>query len=433
MNEGLFGFLIFTVAFWCLRGQTDVPKPVFPDWERRHENLFAHSLYPDIEWNEMLRIGTILEHNNSCLTGTLRPNKNTNVVWANLDKLPIFNGTTYWINDWLHVGHVHYDIVLMQALYKTKIDRIVMQRPMCHKANAVSLCSGIGSFEGWYAGYFNSILEAANVSSIPIYMRRMKDDPWLPVFLSSKDVKMSTSKGSSFVRPTNYTLNSSLPIKDLTCFERVLRRNYYLEKTKQNGAVPCCSSMAVQRFKRSAYQPFQIPYGLPLDDEITPIILFSFRSSPGAANRIISNQAEIISYLQQAFPSPTFDFRTLDSSVPDLTYETQLRAVSAAHVVITTHGAFEVNMIYMQGNSLLIELFGDMNHSPAHVFHRMALVFGLYYARVHIDDFKSMYQQKFNVTLTEIDRVASIVKNYTTAKLWRPPPFMSRNLSHHLL
>ena len=28
---------------------------------------------------------------------------------------PPYLGTTYWINDYLHVGHVHYDIALIQG------------------------------------------------------------------------------------------------------------------------------------------------------------------------------------------------------------------------------------------------------------------------------------------------------------------------------
>ena len=424
----MFNYPVFLLVTYLtsLNCQSDLPKPVALDLERKHEGLFASSLYADISWDNLLGIHCILEHNNSCLTGTLRPNNNRNAVWANNDKLPAINGTTYWINDWLHIGHVHYDIVLMQALHKTKIDRIVMQRPMCHKANAVSLCQGIGSFVGWYAGYLNSILEAANVSHVPIYMRRWKDDPWLPVYLSSK--MLASTAGSSFVLPSNqsHSASASLAVKDLTCFERVLRRNYHFDKTKQNGAVPCSSSQAVQRFKTAAYQPFKIPYGLP-ESNAAPIILFSYRSQP-AANRIVTNQAEFVNYLQRAFPAPKFDFRLLNSSIPDLTFEVQLRAVATAHVVITTHGAFEVNMIFMQEGSLLIELFGDMYHAPTHIFHRMALVFGLYYGRVHVADFKSMYQPVFNISLSEMDLVAAMVNNYTTGKTLASSPALTNKL-----
>ena len=77
------------------------------------------------------------------------------------------------------------------------------------------------------------------------------------------------------------------------------------------------------------------------------------------------------------------------SSNPDLGYEAQLRAVSSAHIVITTHGAFQANMLFMQNRALLVELFGNIHHPPTHVFRKFALSFELFYGRVHASSFKS--------------------------------------------
>ena len=107
------------------------------------------------------------------------------------------------------------------------------------------------------------------------------------------------------------------------------------------------------------------------------------------------------------------------SSNPDLGYEAQLRAVSSAHIVIITHGAFQANMLFMQNRALLVELFGNIHHLPTHVFHRLALSFQLFYGRVHASSFKSMYQPSFNMSTSEIQSVVSVVRQYFDGGHWK--------------
>ena len=80
-------------------------------------------------------------------------------------------GTTYWINDYLHVGHVIYDIALMQVLQLVKVDRIVMQRAVCHG----SLCNGVGTWDSFYKGYYAAMMEAAGQPDIPVFLRWTAD------------------------------------------------------------------------------------------------------------------------------------------------------------------------------------------------------------------------------------------------------------------
>ena len=44
------------------------------------------------------------------------------------------------------------------------------------------------------------------------------------------------------------------------------------------------------------------------------------------------------------------------------------------------------NMIYMKNSSLLMEIFGHYGNNEIHTFHRLALMFGVFYARVHPRD-----------------------------------------------
>lgn len=55
------------------------------------------------------------------------------------------HGTTIWINEWMAVGHVMYDLAHIQVFESMKVDRIVLQRSACYE----SLCHGVGTFDGW--------------------------------------------------------------------------------------------------------------------------------------------------------------------------------------------------------------------------------------------------------------------------------------------
>jgi hypothetical protein len=69
----------------------------------------------------------------------------------------------------MNVGHVMYDIALMQVLQSTTIDRIILQRAPCMNMN---LCSGLGTFETFFKGMYIAMIEAANASAhIPIFVR----------------------------------------------------------------------------------------------------------------------------------------------------------------------------------------------------------------------------------------------------------------------
>ena len=110
-------------------------------------------------------------------------------------------------------------------------------------------------------------------------------------------------------------------------------------------------------------------------------ILVAYRD--GQASRQIQNMKEYEEMLRLSFPSPDYIIRMFDTSDPMLTFAIQLQAVGESHIVISNHGAFEGNMIYMKNSSLLIELFGNYGNNEIHTFQRLAIMFGIYYARLH--------------------------------------------------
>jgi len=106
----------------------------------------------------------------------------------------------------------------------------------------------------------------------------------------------------------------------------------------------------------------------------------------------------------------------MNNSDPQLDFQTQMQAVGEAHVVITNHGAFEGNMIYMRNSSLLVEIFGHYGNNEIHTFHRLAIMFGVFYARVHPRDLTDHLAQEYRLNHSDVAEVSSILKEYFSLK-----------------
>lgn len=134
------------------RIEAQVAPPVWPiyNFSLLVAQLFNFPLVQDHHSvEELLQRKAVQVHNNACLINAKQPTHSTNkaIESVNITELradPTYlDKTTYWVNDYLHVGHVHYDIVQIQILKLLKVDRIIMQRPACHG----TLCVGIGSVD----------------------------------------------------------------------------------------------------------------------------------------------------------------------------------------------------------------------------------------------------------------------------------------------
>lgn len=311
-------------------------------------------------------------------------------------------GTTYWMNDYLHVGHVHYDIGLIAAVQATKIDRIVMQRAACHG----TLCVGVGSVDSFYKGYFASLLLAAGQIDTPVYIRfegRTKNV--IPLTFSTdpkKDYYNETAMKNAWSSP--------IKLEHKMYFQDVIRRS-----NLHYGAIGAVSAEAVQKFKKAAYSLVNDP-PLPTYFESGPpyTILWAYRGNK--ASRQVQNFDEFVHHLHTTFPAPEYQLRLLNTSDPYLRFDTQLRAVAEAHVVIANHGAFEGNMIYMRNSSLLVELFGNYGNNEIHTFQRLAIMFGLYYARVHSETLVDHQAPFFNLTSIDMEEIGGTLKEYFQRK-----------------
>ncbi len=422
------GLFLFFRTVEARPGVADPVKPCYNFSE--FPTFYIRPQIPDdlLDMMEFKRRGGAGFHTNTCMTNTMLAGPSANRVFENydLDYLKgqvnyIGDGVTYWINDYLHVGHVHYDIALIQVFSMIKVNRIVMQRAICFQR----LCDGIGSMESFYKGYFTALLEAFNQTDVPVYYRRsMRDHQLVPLYFSSHSPTYYQSK------PDNVVINSTdeiryrpLIMQSSFCFETLVRRSDY-----KYGAIPTVSPRAVKAFKASAYRMLQnsnsTSFLTPLTTYFPSLdppyrILFSFRG-PLAPSRKISNQDDFVKLLQKRFPTPTFEILLLNNSDPNLYFYTQLHAVAASHVVITNHGAFEGNMIYMKNSSLLIEIFGDYGNNEIHTFHRLAMMFGLFYSRVHPKDMTDHLAESFKLSDEDMLEIVDTVDDYFKNKRFSP-------------
>jgi hypothetical protein len=312
-------------------------------------------------------------------------------------------GTTYWVNDYLHVGHVTYDIGVIAVAQAERIDRIVMQRAACHG----TLCVGLGSFDSFYKGYYAAVLSAAGQIHTPIYLRfDGKAKSVIPMHLT-------TDKATDYYNASMMKTAWNRPVElyGRMHFERVIHSS-----NLHYGAIAAVSAEAVKRFKAAAYALVQCEPPLTTYFESGPpyTILLAYRGNK--ASRQIQNMGEFEHMLRTTFPSPTYVVRLLNNSDPYLAFDTQLQAVAEAHVVLANHGAFEGNMIYMRNASLLVELFGNYGNNEIHGFQRLAIMFGLYYARLHAESLVDHQAQYFNLSSVDLGNIKSTLTEYFERK-----------------
>ena len=346
-----------------------------------------------------------------CLTNAHRPGDSGNRVFPIINRTetalePDFlTGNTYWFNEYMHVGHVTFDSVLIQMLKTIKIDRVVMQRAACH----AKLCFGVGTWRSFYSAYFAAAFEAANQSSIPIYIRWASGERFLaPNFVSTRIDGYENYQVQSVIPKT-------IPIKPNICLEHVLRRgpkywgNFHGSKSPES----------VQGFKRAAYAAKSVGTPVLLTHFVASspcVILFSYRGVHSSRHMVNSSQRLLVDGLRQSFPAPLYDLRVMNNGNQSNTAEVQLRAVAEANVIITNHGAFEGNLIYMRNASLLIELAGNYSNSEFRFFQHLSHDFGVFYARLRTYNLQDHDQDSFDILPSEIDEIVGVVRDYFTRK-----------------
>lgn len=316
-------------------------------------------------------------------------------------------GTTFWINELIGVGHVMYDLILLEILKSTKIDRIILQRPLCHISE---LCDGIGTWASFYRGYYTAAISAFQ-PGVPIYFRRnAKEKEIRPVYLSSN----ASSKDGYMYIPhhvaPNYTLYNG------NCFERLIRRR----PCKAGCAFyPGLSKWSADAFKKSAYSMIRdvnLSASVAREKNEPVKVLLAYRGMK--ASRRIANIQEFINTLHQNLLAPQFLVQSNCTSSGQLTFEDQVKMVASAHIVISEHGAFESNVMFMRRGSLFLELRGSYQWPEFINFENLARLFGVYHAHIVTRNLDWHWRVPFfNITVEEQLAVADIVKKFAQEHL----------------
>lgn len=321
-------------------------------------------------------------------------------------------GHTIWINEHMAVGHAMYDIFMMQLFAVQRVDRIILQRAACLNRNQ---CVGVGTWDGWYEGYYSAILEAFAFGSQdvaahdipPIYVRWIWQEKRVSALLLRHGDRVDVPR--DFVQPT-------IALAPSMCFERVYIRR-----------CPMCfrkslTPSTVQRFKAAAYAIANRKLGFSASSPSylheyfstqSPIfVTFSYRGVD--ASRHIKNPELMTQLLQQHLPQSEFRVKAFQSSNTSVRYYEQVALVAGSHIVISEHGAFQSNMIYMRNSSLYIELRGNYGNGHEYEnFEALAAMFGLLYSKVMTNGLTFHGQDDFNISTAECLQVIDIVKEYS--------------------
>lgn len=171
----------------------------------------------------------------------------------------------------------------------------------------------------------------------------------------------------------------------------------------------------MQRFKQTAFHAsaFNPPLRLTFSLRTPFTILFSYRGPSGT--RHFANNDEFISILSKSFSSPEFNLKCVNNSDSRVLAEDQIRWVAEANVVITNHGAFEGNLIYMRNGSLIVEIGGNYD-AEYHFFEWLAQTFGIFYVRTQTKLLLKHKDRSFDIMREEIDEVISVVMDYFSRK-----------------
>lgn len=284
---------------------------------------------------------------------------------------------------------------------------------------------GTGSWGSFYEGFYTAMIDAFQ-PGVPIYVRwTWQDKEAKPIYLNGRDA-------------TGYVVNPPTPKPDkivlngCKCFERVYRRRCM--QCFHHGI----SISAIRKFKQSAYDLVNKKLLGGRDANNTKIdtldshfhsitgpivVTLSYRVAP--ASRHIRNAQTLINNLRDALsPSstsaePAFIFRTHVSSNISITYQDQMELVARSHIVISEHGAFQSNIIYMKKSSLFIEMRGSYGHGEFVNFEKIANMFEVHYAHVVTKALTSHKDAAFDISVEECGEIIDVVREYAKQAPWK--------------
>ena len=362
------------------------------------------------------------------------------------NNIPLLSDSTYWVDDYMAVGHAMYDISLLQLLRISRSNmnfkRIVLQIAPCATND---LCLGIGTWESFFRQLYSIMLLSAYRKSeqvVPIYIRFNKVDKDFHPHVVDRNISLLTRTNSIV----------GLEVKESYCFERFITRKC------KDCFWNSLSKEAVVDFKLTAYsslfspnvsiqvlrQFFQMKCIHKKDIIHIPNILKLFRDTPRIVTvvlraqnirRYIKNSNLLLQSLNDAIllrsvSSPTTDpsanvttsstrlsrphvvIKTVELNQSVLTAADQMRVVVESDVVIAGHGAFLSNLVYMRPGTLLIEIIGDVDPCETVNFMKLSEMFLVKHVTVMAQDLRDSDQMSYSLSQNESAVVAELVRSH---------------------
>lgn len=165
--------------------------------------------------------------------------------------------------------------------------------------------------------------------------------------------------------------DTKIHLHNWKCGERYIRRKCY--QCYHKGI----SISAVVKFKKAAYKLVKTsPPLVSYFNANEPIVVTLCYRAKG--QRHIRNIDVLIKLLNDNLSKSLYTFNHYDTSNNTILYQTQIDWVGRSHIVISEHGAFQSNLIYMRRASLLIDLRGNYTHGEFNNFEQLAKIFGVY-------------------------------------------------------
>ena len=156
------------IALQCVVGHTDLSA----DYSSELKEYASKSVKSEVSLKELEARKHFDVNEDYCLSGAGNPlgiPRLGKEIWfpQGQEKREMLQGTTYWVNDFMAVGHMMYDVHLLQLLNSTRIDRIILQRAPCATSD---LCQGRGTFTTFFKGFYSAMIEAAGSQHTQLYV-----------------------------------------------------------------------------------------------------------------------------------------------------------------------------------------------------------------------------------------------------------------------
>lgn len=85
-----------------------------------------------------------------------------------------------------------------------------------------------------------------------------------------------------------------------------------------------------------------------------------------------------------------------------------------SNVIISTHGAFETNLIYMNENSLYLEIRGNLPiwDSESNNYYELSKMFLVHHQFIVVQNLQFHTQPKYNISKSEMKDISDVIIDY---------------------